>query len=92
MTRPITLPKLKKMILAMPEEKKVETIERFMRTCPDMIKAETEEARGVHFNPKVYKRAKNVYKMIIDLWVTEVDDMYRMDGVPWRSTVINPKE
>jgi|TARA_R110000803_G_scaffold23359_8_gene57423 hypothetical protein len=79
MTRPITLPRLKKMILAMPEEKKIETIERFMRTGPMMIKAETEEARGVHFNPKCLKRAKNVYKMILDLWITEVDDMYRID-------------
>jgi hypothetical protein len=54
-------------------------VQGFMRTGPMMIKAETEEARGVHFNPKCLKRAKNVYKMILDLWITEVDDMYRID-------------
>jgi hypothetical protein len=70
MSKPISISKMKNMILAMDSVKKQETIARQLRVLPRFIQEEKE--RIFPNNPKVLIDLEKRLKMIQDLWVKEI--------------------
>ena len=70
MSKPISISKMKNMILAMDPVKKQETIARQLRVLPRFIQEEKE--RIFPNNPKVLIDLEKRLKMIQDLWVKEI--------------------
>lgn len=70
MSKPISISKMKKMILAMDPVKKQETIARQLRVLPRFIQEEKE--RIFPNNPKVLIDLEKRLKMVQDLWVKEI--------------------